>query len=729
MFVTDLLAAQLSVWFAVVFGAILVVAAFSSLVWSRQGKNDAALVPGLPILGNALALGRHGVSYINKCRRKFGDSFTLSLAGVKMTFLFEPSHIHYFFSAPDEKVTFRPAIEQFTQRVFGLTSRVFFPLHSKMLKELRELLVPAMLTDHMQSLGTRALQLLPSYVHHDQVDLCSLCRSLVFHCAVESVFGRRFVDHLPELLGLQEASAVAATAVGDEKEEGELRGRHSATAAGTAAMAGQQQRQGFLKAAGEAAVAAAAGELGEALRGTIEGWQQQQQQQHGGLPPRPPAGVEWLARTFFTFEDQFELATSPLPHAFLPEFVKSRSELLRVFLAADRRGLFQGTPAGEMLDRTTGSCAQLRPNMLLALIWASQANTIPAVFWSTAFLLLPENAVHKASVISELERELQSKVLSAGGPAAAATTGGPEGADSRAAAVEGSSSADTASPRVQPSRSELVAAATRLAANRRSAVSRCVAEALRLRVQSIDVRQAAAPLDLPSQSGEGARLQLPRGRLLAVCPFESHHDKKLCGAVERSGEAVGSDPWVYDPCRPEVRLGDGSAVLPSVAGLAFGGGQYRCPGRFFAEHELGLLVQLLLWSYDMSLSYGDAASRAHGTAEKQAPSKLAETVKRGTGSADVKRTLTASSGASESNPDPQLQAVQGGSFLYAALATLLGPSAMAWGFGWFDGLDGPMQEWRESGDPAGLLPPCDLRRLVGVKVPRKPCWVQLGRIA
>eukprot|EP00198_Chlamydomonas_reinhardtii_P014318 XP_001703655.1 predicted protein [Chlamydomonas reinhardtii] len=296
-----------------------------------------------------------------------------------MTFLFDPQHIDYFFGAPDSKITFRrvgraPAVEQFTQRVFGLTSRLFFPLHFKMLTELRHLLVPASIAAHMQ------------------VDLYSLCRGLVFHCA------------------------------GGE-------GGHQ----------------------------------------------------------RPPEGVHRLARDFFAFEDGFEA-------------------------------------------------------------------------------------------------ELKGAVSAAGSPGGSAAY----------------------------SNEELVAAAARVASSRRSAVSRCVAEALRLRVQSIDVRIAADHLELP----------------LAL------------------------------------KLGDGTAVVSSVAGLAFGGGPYRCPGRFFAEQELGLL--------------------------------------------------------------PQLRQVAGGSWLYGVLSGLVGARALAWGCGWFDGVDGPLEDFRHSGDPGGLLPPCDLKRLVGVKVPRRPLWVQLG---
>ncbi|GIL85106.1 hypothetical protein Vretifemale_13735 [Volvox reticuliferus] len=289
---------------------------------------------------------------------QFGDSFTLTLASVKMTFLFEPSHIDFFFSAPDEKVTFRPAVEQFTQRVFGLTSRLFFPLHSKMLTELRHLLVPGALAERMETLGTRALQLLPCYVHHAQVDLYSLCRGLVFHCAVEAMFGRRFVEQLPELLGLGNTE--------DEEEATEELRQHGGEGnveAGTATWQAREEelRGTSFKAMGDASVASVW------VNAAWEGWERQRRPS-----PRPPAGVERLARVFFTFEERFELAASPLPHVFQTEFVQSRWELLRLFRQADGRGLFKDTPAGQLLDRTTGLPPHLRPNLLLALLWASQ---------------------------------------------------------------------------------------------------------------------------------------------------------------------------------------------------------------------------------------------------------------------------------------------------------------------------------------------------------------------
>ena len=52
----------------------------------------------------------------------------------------------------------RPAVEHFTQRVFGMPSAEFFPNHQLMLSTLRKALVPAELPQHLQQLAALMLQ-------------------------------------------------------------------------------------------------------------------------------------------------------------------------------------------------------------------------------------------------------------------------------------------------------------------------------------------------------------------------------------------------------------------------------------------------------------------------------------------------------------------------------------------------------------------------------------------
>lgn len=68
-------------------------AAVPALLWLLLGREERGLLPGLPLLGNVIALGRHGVALIGHARGRFGDALTLNLAGQRMTWLFKPAHI------------------------------------------------------------------------------------------------------------------------------------------------------------------------------------------------------------------------------------------------------------------------------------------------------------------------------------------------------------------------------------------------------------------------------------------------------------------------------------------------------------------------------------------------------------------------------------------------------------------------------------------------------------
>ncbi|KAJ9528576.1 hypothetical protein QJQ45_020446 [Haematococcus lacustris] len=119
-----------------------------------------------------------GSNLLQAARTTFGDVFTLNLVGQRMQFWFDPALIHTFFSAPDCLITFRPAVEQFTQRVFGLPSKEFFPRHSQLLTDLREQLPQTALTGPLQ------------------VELYGAVRRLVFLASVEVLFGAPFMDSL-----------------------------------------------------------------------------------------------------------------------------------------------------------------------------------------------------------------------------------------------------------------------------------------------------------------------------------------------------------------------------------------------------------------------------------------------------------------------------------------------------------------------------------------------------
>uniref|UniRef100_A0A7S0VC43 Cytochrome P450 n=1 Tax=Polytomella parva TaxID=51329 RepID=A0A7S0VC43_9CHLO len=464
--------------------------------------NPAPQVPGVPILGNVIGLARYGVSFLGACRETWGDVFTLNLGNQKMTFLCEPKMIEHFFKAPDSEITFRPAVEQFTQRVFGLPSQTFFPVHSAVLSALRNLLVPGKLADISEKVASLAFAFLrndsPSSSSHvaspAPQNLFHFIRHWVFCVGVEVLFGSEFLH----------------------------KGPHGSVAA--------------------------------------------------------------LAAEFWIFEEGFELAASPLPHLLQPRWIRARARLLTWLSHAYKDGQFDGTPVGDLVKDTEGLADEIAPNMILALLWASQANTAGATFWLAARLALPQEAARRRQILDELA--------------------------ARKALIEREDKENSSSSSPSPTKdASTIAAMISLANDQKSLISRCVSETVRLAVQSIDVRIAARELvlsaDDPNLShgtygvrpdtariGRPHYYVIPAGRMLAVCPYDAHRDERM----------YGTDAAQFNPDRADLKVGNGSAVMHSVAGLAYGGGPYRCPGRFFAEREVAILVLTLMLERDVSLT-------------------------------------------------------------------------------------------------------------------------------
>ena len=164
-----------------------------------------------------------------------------------------------------------------------------------------------------------------------------------------------------------------------------------------------------------------------------------------------------------------------------------------------------------------------------------------------------------------------------------------------------------------------------------------------------------------------------QGDVVAISPYQSHLDPRLYPEA----------PASYNPAREGMQLGAGgsaaqhSAAVPGaggVPGLSFGGGKYRCPGRFFAEAELALVISLLLLLFDWQLL------------PREPPAAFPSSG--GSGGGGGSSRSAGSQPSSSSQHDAAVSA---------------------------------------PGDPAGLLPPPDLLKLVGIKVPAGPCWVQYRR--
>ncbi|KAK9821864.1 hypothetical protein WJX74_006795 [Apatococcus lobatus] len=289
----------------------------------QSSTSTSPVVGGWPLLGCLIPFATQGAAFISSCRLQYGDMFQLCLPGQKIVFLFHPDAIQAFFQSPDSKISFRLAVERFTQRVFGLPSKDFFPQHMAMLDALRGLLTPLHLHElakvQLAAMEEAADVVLPC---EGEVELMEAVNQILTPAAIKMLFGSAFLE------------------------------------------------------------------------------------EHG---------PENVLRAFATFESGFELAASPVPHWLQRGWCKSRAWLLSAFRQSLAEGHFRGQLVDQLLQQVPMP-EHAVPHVLLAVLWASLANTIPATFWTLAYLLQPEQWHQLAEVqqlLSQLGNNLQQPVSEA----------------------------------------------------------------------------------------------------------------------------------------------------------------------------------------------------------------------------------------------------------------------------------------------------------------------------
>ncbi|XP_029451924.1 24-hydroxycholesterol 7-alpha-hydroxylase [Rhinatrema bivittatum] len=109
----------------------------------------------------------------------------------------------------------------------------------------------------------------------------------------------------------------------------------------------------------------------------------------------------------------------------------------------------------------------------------------------------------------------------------------------------------------------------------------CILEAIRLRSPGAITRKVIQPLKIHHYT-------IPPGDMLMLSPFWIHRNAKYF-----------PEPAAFKPERWNKANREKNVFLDGF--VAFGGGRYQCPGRWFALMEIHMIISLILYKFEFTL--------------------------------------------------------------------------------------------------------------------------------
>ncbi|RXM34347.1 24-hydroxycholesterol 7-alpha-hydroxylase, partial [Acipenser ruthenus] len=109
----------------------------------------------------------------------------------------------------------------------------------------------------------------------------------------------------------------------------------------------------------------------------------------------------------------------------------------------------------------------------------------------------------------------------------------------------------------------------------------CVLEAIRLRSPGTITRKVVRPIKIQNYI-------IPPGDMLMLSPFWAHRDPRYF-----------PEPEKFMPERWKKANLEKNVFLEGF--VAFGGGRYQCPGRWYALMEIQMFIGLILYKYELTL--------------------------------------------------------------------------------------------------------------------------------
>lgn len=259
---------------------------------------------------------------------------------------------------------------------------------------------------------------------------------------------------------------------------------------------------------------------------------------------------ERLKRAFTVVDRHFGLLAMGVPPRLLPGVRRAQRELAAA-VQRSNPGASELMWARDAHFAAQGADLSRRGHLNASLMWASQANTVPATFWTLIHVLRNQRA--RAEILEE--------VRSFAGPKPPRTPG------------------------------ERLFGKAELKAMVK--LDSAIQEMNRLTTCPMVPRRALRDLVLPLQ--DGRRLQFFEGEELALYVPSAQLDPD----IYESPHEFRFDRFLTDDGSAKAWYKNGKRVHFPL--IPFGGGKSMCPGRFFAMNEFKITVATLLAWFDIEL--------------------------------------------------------------------------------------------------------------------------------
>ncbi|KAM6948898.1 cytochrome P450 7A1 [Aplochiton taeniatus] len=262
---------------------------------------------------------------------------------------------------------------------------------------------------------------------------------------------------------------------------------------------------------------------------------------------------------FKEFDKIFPALVAGLPIHVFQSGYSARENLAKTMLADNlqrRENMSDLISQRIFLNDTLSSFNDLsKARTHVALLWASQANTLPATFWSLLYMIRSPDAMQAAN--EEVKQILESS-----------------------------------GQRVDPGNPTLTL--TREQLDNMPVLDSIIKEAMRLSSASMNVRVAKEDFLLHLDNQESYRIR--KDDVIALYPQMLHFDPEIYEdpleyKYDRFLDENGQEKTLF--------LREGRRLRYYY--MPFGSGVTKCPGRFFAIHEIKQFLALLLSYFDMQL--------------------------------------------------------------------------------------------------------------------------------